>query len=148
MLLDRSRVSESTKTASKSPCSRRWVYQCRCWFALASGYDWSSLGGEGKVTWTVIANKSGVQKQKKLCTYSSDFFLVNFRTVATKFFLKKLGKFVLIVWIREKNDQKVERIDKIYKPQNCERKRKRNTGTEVYIYVCTLNKVWENMLWN
>jgi len=45
------------------------VYQCRCWwFALASGYDWSSLGGEGKVTWmTVIANKSGVEKQKKFC---------------------------------------------------------------------------------
>jgi hypothetical protein len=23
-------------------------------------------GGEGKITWTVIANKSGVEKQKKL----------------------------------------------------------------------------------
>jgi len=43
------------------------VYECRCWFALASGYDWSSLGGEGKVTWTVIANKSGVEKRKKFC---------------------------------------------------------------------------------
>jgi hypothetical protein len=35
---------------------------------MASGYDWSSLGGEEKVTWTVIANKSGVEKQMKFCT--------------------------------------------------------------------------------
>jgi hypothetical protein len=34
-----------------------------------------------------------------------------------------------------KNDQIVEKIDKIYKPQNWERKRKRNTGTEVCICV-------------
>ncbi len=34
-----------------------------------------------------------------------------------------------------KNDQKVGKVDKIYKPQNWERKRKRNTGTEVYICV-------------
>jgi hypothetical protein len=32
---------------------------------LASGYDWRSLGGEGKITWTVRANKSGVEKQNK-----------------------------------------------------------------------------------
>jgi hypothetical protein len=44
------------------------MYQCRCWFALASGYDWRSLGGEGKITWMVIANKSRVEKQKKFCT--------------------------------------------------------------------------------
>jgi hypothetical protein len=68
---------------------------CRCWFALASGYDWSSLGGEGKITWTVITNKSGVEKQKKLCV-EKWFFWVNFRAMA-KPFLKKLGKFVLIV---------------------------------------------------
>jgi len=43
------------------------VYQCRCWFAPASGYDWSSLGGEGKITWKVIANKSRVEKKKKFC---------------------------------------------------------------------------------
>jgi hypothetical protein len=61
MLLDSIRVSESTKTASKRPCSRRW-------FPLASGYDWSILGEEGKVTWTVIANRSGVENQKKFCT--------------------------------------------------------------------------------
>jgi hypothetical protein len=45
------------------------VYQCGCWFALASGYDWSSLAAEGKITWLmVIPNKSGVEKQKKFCT--------------------------------------------------------------------------------
>jgi hypothetical protein len=44
------------------------VYQCRCWFTLASGYDWWSLGEEGKITWMVIANKSGVEKQKKFST--------------------------------------------------------------------------------
>jgi len=32
-----------------------------------SGYDWSSLGGEGKITWKVIANKSRVGKKKKFC---------------------------------------------------------------------------------
>jgi len=35
---------------------------------LASGYDWRSLGGEGKFTGTVIANKFGGEKQKKFCT--------------------------------------------------------------------------------
>jgi hypothetical protein len=68
MLLDKIRVSESIKTASTTPSSRRRVYQCRCWFSLASGYDWNSLGEEGKITWTVITNKSGVEKQKKFCT--------------------------------------------------------------------------------
>jgi hypothetical protein len=68
MILDKIRVSKWTKAASKRPHSRRGAYQCRCWCALASGYDWSSLGGEGKITWTVIANKSRVEKQKKFCT--------------------------------------------------------------------------------
>jgi hypothetical protein len=49
------------------------VYQCRCWFALASGYDWRSLGGEGKITWKVIANKSRVEKKKKKIVERSDF---------------------------------------------------------------------------
>jgi len=44
------------------------VYQCRCWFALANVYDWRSLGGEGKIAWTVIAKKSGVEKQNNFCT--------------------------------------------------------------------------------
>jgi hypothetical protein len=44
------------------------VYQCRCWFALASGYDWRRLGGKRKITWMVIANKSGVENQKKFST--------------------------------------------------------------------------------
>jgi hypothetical protein len=68
MLLDKIRVSESIKTASKTPSSKRRVYQCRCWFSLASGYDWNSLGEESKITWTVITNKSGVEKQNKFCT--------------------------------------------------------------------------------
>jgi hypothetical protein len=62
-LLDKIRVSESIKTASKMPS-----YQCRCWFAVASGYDWNSLGEEGKITWMVITNKSGVEKQNKFRT--------------------------------------------------------------------------------
>jgi len=85
ILLDKIRVSESIKTASKTPSSRRWVYQCRCWFALASGYDWSSLGGQRKITWTVITNKFGVEKQKKFCV-EKWFFWVNFRAMAKRFF--------------------------------------------------------------
>ncbi len=69
MISDKIRVSKSTKTASNRPHSRRRVYQCRCWFALASGYDWRSLGeGKGKITWMVIANESRVEKQKTFCT--------------------------------------------------------------------------------
>jgi hypothetical protein len=44
------------------------VYQCRCWFTLANGYEWRSVWGEGKIKWTVIANKSRMEKQKKFCT--------------------------------------------------------------------------------
>jgi hypothetical protein len=66
------------------------VYQCRCWFALASGYDWSSQGGEGKITWTVITNKSGVEKQKKFCV-EKWFYWVNFRAMA-KFFFEEIGE--------------------------------------------------------
>jgi hypothetical protein len=103
------------------------VYQCRCWFALASGYDCSSLGGEGKVTWAVVANKSGVEKV---------IFLGEFSHCGYKVFLKKLGFFLKYCeFVMIKNDQKVGKVDKIYKPQNWERKRKRNTGTEVYICV-------------
>jgi hypothetical protein len=77
-------------------------------------------------------------------------FLGEFSHCGYKVFFEEIGilkkkycEFVVI-----KNGKKVGKIDKIYKPQNWERKRKRNTGTEVYIYmcVCTLNKVWENML--
>jgi hypothetical protein len=28
----------------------------------------AALGGEGKITWTVITNESGVKKLKKFCT--------------------------------------------------------------------------------
>jgi len=42
--------------------------------------------------------------------------------------------------------KKWKKTDKIYKPQNWKKKRgKKATGTEVYRYVCTLNKVWKNM---
>jgi len=38
------------------------------------------------------------------------------------------------------------KIDNIYKPQNWKkRRRKKNTGKEVYICVCTLNNIWKNM---
>jgi hypothetical protein len=33
----------------------------------------AACGGEGKITWTVITNKSGVEKQKKFCV-EKDFF--------------------------------------------------------------------------
>jgi hypothetical protein len=36
--------------------------------ALAHGYDWRRLGEKEKVSWTVRANKSGVEKQKNFCT--------------------------------------------------------------------------------
>jgi hypothetical protein len=68
MLLHKIGVSESIKTASKTPSSRRRVYQCRCWFSRASGHDWNSLEEEPKITWMVITSKSGVEKQKKFCT--------------------------------------------------------------------------------
>jgi len=50
------------------------VYQCRCWFIPASAYDWSSLGGEGKITWEVTANKSRVGKKKKKIVEGGEFF--------------------------------------------------------------------------
>jgi hypothetical protein len=68
------------------------VYQFRCWFALASGYDRRILGGEGKITCIVIANKSGVEKP-----LSAVIFLGEFLHCDYKFFLKKLGIFILIV---------------------------------------------------
>jgi len=136
MLLDKIRVSESTKTDSKRPCSRRRVYQCRCWFAMATGYDWSSPGGEGKVTWTVIANKSGVGKQKKFCT-EQWFFLVNFRTVATNVFLKKLeGKTFISVNLRKKLS-KNGKIWQNFQTTKLERKRKKKHGYKG-IYVCAV----------
>jgi hypothetical protein len=72
------------------------VYRCRCWFALASGYDWSSLGEEGNITWTVITNKSGVWKTKEIL-YRAVIFLGEFSHFGYKENSKKLGNFVLIV---------------------------------------------------
>jgi hypothetical protein len=53
-------------------------------------------GGEGKITWTVIANKSRVKKQKKFCTRQV-IFLGESLHCGYKENLKKLGKFVSIV---------------------------------------------------
>jgi hypothetical protein len=52
----------------------------------------AAWGEKEKLLGMVIANKSRVEKQKKFCT-KQWFFSVNFRTVATKFYLKKLGIF-------------------------------------------------------
>jgi hypothetical protein len=71
-------------------------------------------------------------------------FLGEFSHCGYKMVLKKLGKFVSIVWIREKNAQK---MDKVYKLQNWEKKKKKTLWYRG-IYVCTLNKLWKNMLWN
>jgi hypothetical protein len=72
------------------------VYECRCWFALASGYDWSSLGAEGKITWMVITNNLDLEN-KINSVQRSDFSWSIFGLCGYKENLKKLGKFVLIV---------------------------------------------------
>jgi hypothetical protein len=64
------------------------VYQCRCWFALASGYDWRSLGGR--------ENKSRVEKKKEIL-HRAVIFLGESLHCGYKENLKKLGKSVLIV---------------------------------------------------
>jgi hypothetical protein len=61
-------------------------------------------------------------------------FLGEFLHCGYKRFLKKLGKFVSIVRIREKNAQK---MDKVYKLGNREKKgkKKKKTLVQRYIYV-------------
>ncbi len=122
--LDKIRVSESTtrnpKPKPKRPHSRRWVYQCRCWFTLASGYDWRSLGGEGKFTWTVIANKSGVEN-KRNSVQSNDFSWWLFALWLQNVF-QEIGKIRFNSVNSKKNAQK---MDKVYKLGNWEKKRKR-----------------------
>jgi hypothetical protein len=78
------------------------------------------------------------------------FFLGEFSHCGYKEILKKLGKFVLIVWIQEKNAHEMEKINKVYKPQNWKKKEREKKKKHWYrgIYVCTLNKIWKNMLWN
>ncbi len=39
----------------------------------------------------------------------------------------------------------MEKIEKNYKPQNW-KKREKKPLVQKYIYVCTVNKVWKNML--
>jgi hypothetical protein len=133
MILDKVRVSKSTKTASKTPHSRRWGYQCRCWCALASGYDWRSLDGEGNITWTVIANKSRVEKQKKFCT-EEWFFLVNFCIVATKKIWRNWENSFEYCEFEKKKHIKWKKSTKFtnHKIDN-RRKGKKKTGTEVYM---------------
>jgi hypothetical protein len=61
MILDKIRVFKSIKTSSKNPLTKS---ECT---SVGAGYDWSSLGGgEGKITWKLIANKSKVEKNKKI----------------------------------------------------------------------------------
>jgi hypothetical protein len=72
------------------------VYQCRCWFTPASAYDWSSLGGEGKITSEVIAKKIQSRKKKEILQRGV-IFLGEFSHCGYKENLKKLRKFVLIV---------------------------------------------------
>jgi hypothetical protein len=90
-------------------------------------------GGRRKDYTTVIANKSSVEKQKKFCA-EEWFFLVIFRTVATKKIWRNWEVFFKMVWILEKNAHEMEKINKVYKPQNWKKKeRKRKTGTDVYM---------------
>ncbi len=78
----------------------------------------------------VIANKSGGEKQNKFCTEQWIFALW-----LQMFFLKKLRKFVLIVWVWEKNAQKIERNQESWQTEKLRKKEKEkeNTGTEVYM---------------
>jgi len=66
-------------------------------------------------------------------------FLGEFSHCGYKMFLKKLGKFVSIVWIREKKAQKMEKMDKVYKLQNWEKKKKKQK-TLVQRYICVHSK--------
>jgi hypothetical protein len=60
---------------------------------LASGYDWRSLGGEGKITWSVIANKSGVEKQNKTNSVQSTDFSWWIFALWLQLFFEEIGKF-------------------------------------------------------
>jgi hypothetical protein len=69
--LDKISVSEPTTRNPEPETQEASLKKTQCTGVdagpVASGYDWRSLGGEGKITWTVIANKSGVEKQNKFC---------------------------------------------------------------------------------
>jgi hypothetical protein len=90
------------------------VYQFRCWFALASGYDRRSLGAEGKNTWMVIANKSRVEKP--LCR--AVIFLRECSHCGYNFFSEEIGKIRFTTVKSRKKWKKIEEINKVYKPQN------------------------------
>jgi len=59
----------------------------------------------------------GSGKTKEIL-YRAVILLPEFSHCGYKFFLKKLGKFVLIVRVREKNAQTMEKMDNVYKLQN------------------------------
>jgi hypothetical protein len=69
--------------------------------------------------------------------YRTVIFLGDFSHCGYKLFLKKLGNFVLIVGIREKNDQKMEKINKIYKPQNW-KKQKKHWYRGIYMWALSI----------
>jgi hypothetical protein len=73
-------------------------------------------------------------------------FLGEFSHCGYNFFLKTLGNFVLIVRIREKIDQKMEKNQQNLQTTKLEKKKEKKTLVQRYIYLCTLNKVWKNML--
>jgi hypothetical protein len=114
------------------------VYQWRWWFALASGYDWRSLGGKRKITWMVIANKSGEEKKTKEILYTAVIFLGEFSHCGYKIFFEEIGK------IRFNSLSSREKCSKNGKNGQClqtaklrkKEKEKENTGTE--IYMCAL----------
>jgi hypothetical protein len=64
-------------------------------------------------------------------------FLGEFSHCGYKMFFKKLGKLVSIVWIPEKNAQKLEKNGQVYKLQNWEKKE--NTGSEVHMCALQIN---------
>jgi hypothetical protein len=88
------------------------VYQFRCWFALASGYDRRSLGAKGKITWTVIAKKSRVEKP----LYRAVIFLRGFLHCGYNFFSEEIGKFGYTSVKSRKKSLKMKKINKVYKP--------------------------------
>jgi hypothetical protein len=81
-----------------------------------------------------FCTEQGVEKQKKFCT-EQWFLLVNFRTVATNVFLKKLGYFLKMMWIQEKNDPKTEKLDKC---TNNKIGKKEKKHWDRGIYMCAL----------
>ncbi len=60
-------------------------------------------------------------------------FLGEFSHSGYKLFLKKLGFFFSIVWIREKNDQKMEKIRQNVQTTKLEKKKEKKPLVQRYI---------------